>query len=88
MNKRTWCSKGHFLSALTRIIHKISWEVGQDVALGSFTNTREHYHVDKVRGFEDENGVADCPNFPRVYEISGLVDPALVMFAVLCADTS
>jgi len=57
---------------LARIFYKISGEVGLNVAPGSSSNTREHYHVDKVRVFEDENEVTDCPNFPRVYEISGL----------------
>lgn len=62
-----------FLSEdLVRISHKISREMGQDVASDSFSNAREHGRVDKASAFENEDGVKDCPNFQRVCKKSEL----------------
>ncbi len=57
------------INELARISCRISKQVGQDAAQGSFSNSRGHYLIDKARAFEHENGVADCP---RDYERCGL----------------
>jgi len=44
----------------------------QDVASDSFSNNREHCHIDKTRVFGEEDGVTDCPNCPSSSEKCGL----------------
>lgn len=57
---------------LARISHKISSEVGQDVASNSSSYAREHCQVDKARAYGDEDGATDCSNSPRVCVKCGL----------------
>lgn len=61
----------YFLSQ-GRISHNILRQVGQDIMSDLLSNTREHYQIDKARGFESEDDVIDCPNCPRECEKCGL----------------
>ena len=54
------------------MFHKISRQGEQDVASDPFSNAREHCPGDKGSAFEGGDGVTDCSDCPRVYEISGL----------------
>lgn len=59
-------------SGLARVSHKISEQVGQDVASDLLTNEREHCQIDKASAFESTDGAIDCPNCSRVCDKSGL----------------
>jgi exodeoxyribonuclease V beta subunit len=64
-------------TALARISHTISREVGQDVAIDLRAQPREHYQVDKARGCARKDRVTDCSNSPKVCEKCGLTGASL-----------
>jgi hypothetical protein len=83
-----FCSTSIEAWTLPRISHKISREVGQDVAIDCAREPREHYQVDKARGSADKDMVTDCSNSPKDCEKCGSNSPVDLVIALHACNTA